>query len=192
MSQNVAGIILAGGKSSRMGHNKALLPLRGERLVDYAARIIKNAGISDIYVSGEVEGYHAIPDLLPDRGPVGGICSAMHNLGASYTQLLFVPVDMPLISADCVKHLIAFSGKHEAQFFNANPIPCTLQVNEQVLEYTQNIYNTIANGTDISVKRYLSGINALELKIPPEYSDQLFNANTPEEWRRIEHECTHQ
>ena len=99
---------------------------------------------------------------------------------------------MPLISADCVKYLMACSGQHEARYFKANPIPCVLQVNERVLEYTQTISHTIANGTDISVKRYLSGMKALELEIPPEYSYQLFNANTPEEWQRIANECTHQ
>ena len=67
---DLAAVILVGGKSSRMGHNKASLPYKGKRLVDVIAEVVREAGIENIYVSGEIDGYISLPDLLADRGPM--------------------------------------------------------------------------------------------------------------------------
>ena len=54
---DVAAVILVGGKSSRMGQDKALLPYKGKRLVDVVADTIRAAGISRVYVSGKIAEY---------------------------------------------------------------------------------------------------------------------------------------
>ena len=52
----IAGIVLAGGKSSRMGQNKALLSYRGQPLIEHMQRLIGQAGLQDVYISGDVPG----------------------------------------------------------------------------------------------------------------------------------------
>lgn len=54
-----------------MGQDKATLPYKDKRLADVVADVVWQAGIAKIYVSGELEGYDSLPDLLAERGPVG-------------------------------------------------------------------------------------------------------------------------
>ena len=72
-----AGFVLAGGKSSRMGRNKALLPYRGRTLVEHVAEIVETAAGS-VSVVGDAEtyghlGYPVIEDVIPGCGPLSGI-----------------------------------------------------------------------------------------------------------------------
>jgi molybdopterin-guanine dinucleotide biosynthesis protein A len=100
--REVGAYILAGGASSRMGREKALLELDSEPLVVRMARTIIAAGM-DATVIGppalyEPLGLAAIPDDEPGLGPLGGIATA---LGHSTTDWnLVVAVDLPYLTAD--------------------------------------------------------------------------------------------
>ena len=67
--------VLAGGKSLRMGQNKAQLSLEGRTLLDRSVELLKSAGAEPVLISGLVDGYKSIPDLLPHSGPPGGLIS---------------------------------------------------------------------------------------------------------------------
>ena len=95
LNNQIAGVILAGGKSTRMRTNKALIHYRGARLIDYIADTIKRANLH-VYVSGDIAPFSCIPDLIIDIGPLGGIISSVDFLRAQGIQAaIFVPVDMP-------------------------------------------------------------------------------------------------
>ncbi len=98
--REVAAYILAGGASSRMGRNKALLELDGEPLVLRAARTISAAGM-DATVIGppalyEALGLAAVPDDEPGLGPLGGIATALAHSPRDWN--LVVAVDMPYLT----------------------------------------------------------------------------------------------
>lgn len=189
---NTAGIILAGGKSSRMGKDKALLPWQGARLVDVVAGVLCQAGIADVYVSGAVEGYINISDILRDKGPVGGICACVQDLQSLYARLLFVPVDMPLLSAASIRALLEKEGKHDALHYEDRPLPCLLQLNERTVSYVQHVQMEIAGGMTYSVKRFLVGLKTPALPVSNTAKDSLINTNTPQEWQEATHESAHQ
>lgn len=90
-------VILAGGKSSRMGRDKAGLPIGELSFVQYQVRRLRRMGIDEIFISGgaAAEGADCIPDELPDRGPLGGIYTCMK--AASNPQCLVVSVDAPFV-----------------------------------------------------------------------------------------------
>ena len=92
--------MLAGGRSSRMGSDKALALFGGRPLIQLAVANLAAAGIfARIAGSRSALGAFApeIPDVLSDSGPMGGIHAA---LSASVAELnLFLPVDMPLMPA---------------------------------------------------------------------------------------------
>lgn len=70
------GIVLAGGQSSRMGRDKALLTLRGKTFLSLARQALFGLGCARVVMSGapraEWNGQH-VPDMMANMGPVGGM-----------------------------------------------------------------------------------------------------------------------
>jgi molybdenum cofactor guanylyltransferase len=103
------GLILAGGSSSRMGHDKSLLDFHGKPQREFLFELLSKFCLN-VYTSGKSQ--PAIPDHLnplPDafqiRGPLNGILSA---LSLDHQKAwLSVPVDMPYINEELLSFLIA-------------------------------------------------------------------------------------
>ena len=105
---DLAVIILAGGKSKRMGKDKALLSIHGSVLVENLINKAK-ALTKTIYISGPKEKYDklglpVIDDMITNRGPLGGIYSSMKQSKAEY--YLVLAVDLPLIKISFLEQLI--------------------------------------------------------------------------------------
>ena len=77
-------LLLAGGKSSRMGQDKRFLVFQGQTLVERSLALLQNTGSDQLLISGELAGYKSIPDLLPDSGPLGGLHAALHHRSAHH------------------------------------------------------------------------------------------------------------
>lgn len=98
MPCGVIGYVLAGGRSSRMGRNKALLELGGHTLLDHAVRNLLQVCDSVRVLSScpdLAEYAPLVPDVHPECGPLGGIEAAMLDSHADWN--LFLPVDMPFM-----------------------------------------------------------------------------------------------
>jgi molybdopterin-guanine dinucleotide biosynthesis protein A len=112
---NLTAFILVGGRSSRMGADKALLKLGGQTLIDRAIAVAGSVG-TDVKVVGDPSKYAAfgrvVPDVYVGRGPLGGIHAA---LGASATDLnLILGVDLPFVPASFLKLLLSQAQSSEA------------------------------------------------------------------------------
>lgn len=70
-----AGIVLAGGRSSRMGRDKALLPWHGRTLLEHMRGLLRQAGAQRVWVSGAYPAFAGIPDRIAHCGPLGGLYS---------------------------------------------------------------------------------------------------------------------
>jgi len=109
MATTFSAVILAGGKSSRMGRDKAFLEFGGEPLLSRQISLVKEAGASEVFISGRPSiDYSALkyPVLLDESigmGPLGGIASAFQAI--QHPFLLVLAVDMPHITADFLKIL---------------------------------------------------------------------------------------
>jgi molybdenum cofactor guanylyltransferase len=105
LGQDWAGFVLAGGKSRRMGSDKALVEVAGEPLVVHAIRILEGAGLP-VSIAGGQSALSTYARLIQDDGggPLGGICSALRMTTAAYA--IFLSVDMPLIPTSLITHLI--------------------------------------------------------------------------------------
>lgn len=103
-------IILAGGKSSRMGTNKALLPMAGEPNIQRIRNELRNAtGDSIVIVANDPEPYQflgetIVPDRYPGKGPLAGIQSGLMASIAEWN--LVSACDMPFASAAAARFLI--------------------------------------------------------------------------------------
>src|ERR1035437_1135009 len=98
-----SGYVLAGGRSSRMGRDKARLPFRGCDLVSAVAAAVASAA-GNVTLVGHPE-LPSIPDRYPDGGPLGGILTALDHTAADWN--LIVACDMPEVTADFLKGLLA-------------------------------------------------------------------------------------
>ena len=103
-----AGFVLAGGRSSRMGRDKALLRHLGIPLVVRAAAAVRSAAGS-VTILGDPAfygrfGWPVLPDEQPDLGPIGGLSTALEHTKAEWN--LLVACDMPELSAELLRELI--------------------------------------------------------------------------------------
>ena len=107
-TESFTGIVLAGGKSRRMGMDKGMILLKGKSLARHAIDTL-SALCTDILISAndpvyESFGYPIINDEFPGAGPMAGIYSSLQR--AQNPKCLVIPVDTPLISADMYRHLL--------------------------------------------------------------------------------------
>jgi molybdopterin-guanine dinucleotide biosynthesis protein A len=112
LNQQIAGFILAGGESSRMGRDKALLELGGVPLILRTARLVESvAGTSTVIGNAEAYkslGLRMIGDDWPGAGPLGGIATALRASDAPWS--LVVACDLPYMTRDWLEYLIARAG----------------------------------------------------------------------------------
>src|SRR5690242_16245466 len=84
---DVIAFILAGGKSMRMGHDKALLILDGQTLLERAVELAR-AVTNQVWVVGDCQKYSSlgpvIADVYAERGPLGGIHAAIASKGGDW------------------------------------------------------------------------------------------------------------
>lgn len=104
----VGGIVLAGGQSSRMGREKALLEWEGETLVQRAVRLLQMAcrEVLVVTASEAVRRAVSVPtvaDEKPGRGPLGGLYTGLRAAAQEYNYV--VACDMPWISPEGIRCL---------------------------------------------------------------------------------------
>jgi molybdopterin-guanine dinucleotide biosynthesis protein A len=114
--KNVGGYVLAGGKSSRMGRDKALLEIDGESLLVRATRLVR-AVLSEPVVIASTPGYEAlglkiVADDFPGYGPLGGIATALHVSSRPWN--LVIACDLPYLTKPWLEYLIERALKSEA------------------------------------------------------------------------------
>lgn len=105
---SIAAYLLAGGKSSRMGKDKGLITLADKPMVKYAIETMDAIGLSPTIVANNDEyaslGFPLIKDLIPDKGPMGGLHTAMEDNQATYVFL--VSCDLPFVPKEAFQKLI--------------------------------------------------------------------------------------
>jgi molybdopterin-guanine dinucleotide biosynthesis protein A len=106
MSHRLNGLILCGGKSTRMGRDKSLISYHGKPQRDHLADLLKPL-CSEVYFSvpkGTKATLTIIPDHFDFNSPLNGILSAFHF--DPQAAWLTVPVDMPNIDTKIIQYLI--------------------------------------------------------------------------------------
>src|SRR5205807_1738795 len=103
-----AGFVLAGGRSSRMGRDKALLPYKSGTLMEHVAeqvlRAAGNVALIGNPSSYEHLGYPVYADRMPNNGPLGGIYTALSVSKADWN--LIVACDLPRISVTQLRQVL--------------------------------------------------------------------------------------
>jgi molybdopterin-guanine dinucleotide biosynthesis protein A len=100
-----AGFVLAGGQSSRMGSDKALIEFNGAPLIVHALNILRSAGLTAT-IAGARSDLSAYAPIVDDAGlgPLSGICTALASAEAEYA--VFLSIDMLLMPPSLIPVLL--------------------------------------------------------------------------------------
>ncbi|NRQ42110.1 molybdenum cofactor guanylyltransferase [Rheinheimera sp. YQF-2] len=167
-----SALILAGGQSSRMGRDKALLQLNGQSLLQHMQQLALDSGAVEVLVSRNLPGF--IVDNTPQQGPLAGILAALQHCSGS--QLLVLPVDTPLLTVTSLQRLLQHANGAAGYFVNS-PLPCVLPVSPAL----STMISAQLQSGQRSVKALLGRLNAAALPAP---TSELFNTNTPADWQQ--------
>src|SRR6202041_714096 len=119
-SAGVAAFILAGGKSARMGSDKAFVMLDGRTLLERALELAPSV-TKDVRVVGGAEKFAAfapvVEDVFRECGPLGGIHAALRASAAELNLML--AVDVPFVPAELLRYLVARARGSDVFFFQA-------------------------------------------------------------------------
>ena len=109
--RDVSGVILAGGKSSRFGQNKAFAKIEGIPIIERVARVFKILFRDIAIISNNPEdykylGFPILQDLVRDLGPLGGIFTALNEMPGRY--FFVAACDMPFLNERLIRYMASF------------------------------------------------------------------------------------
>ncbi len=122
---NTIGAVLAGGKGTRMGADKALVPFRGVPMIAHVADSLRRSGLEVLIVGREIEPYEWVLDEdAPGGGPLVGLLTALRSTGS---DVFLAAVDQPLIRTETVRRLLDQPGDAVVPFQDGHPqVTCSL------------------------------------------------------------------
>ncbi len=179
----VTGVILAGGRSRRMGQNKALMPLGDEPLIVSVVRQMELVTDELLLITNEPDLYTSLKlpmyvDIVPNMGPLGGIYTGLTH--AANSTVLCVGCDMPLLQPNLLSHLITLLGDYDAV------VPCIEAADGTKLEPV-HVFQTLSA---VYSKRCLPVIEEMlaagELSVHAMYNWIDARIVQPHEWQALD------
>lgn len=182
-----SAVLLAGGKSQRMGCDKANILINGVTLWKRQLKILTDLSPSEVFISGDVRsdwiesGVTVIPDIHPNIGPLSGIMSSLQY--CSHPFLVVLAVDMPRMTSKLLRSLLSLSTGNKGvvpKLGNAfeplaavYPKEC-IKIAEHCVREGHYALQEFATGS-------ISSGLLREQKISPEEERLFLNTNTPED-----------
>lgn len=190
----LAGVILAGGKSSRMGTDKSLLMLPENQmsLLEHVQKQLALVCNSVVFISG-TQHAKGIPDTIPNCGPLSGIHGVITHielLHPDISELLVVAVDMPDLSTADYHYLLKMGRENQSLCsFELCYLPLYIPLSVAVNQYLANRLThqheealSQSKKSQYSLKNMMNSL--LGLQIPPLKKTRLDNINTPAQWQQ--------
>jgi molybdopterin-guanine dinucleotide biosynthesis protein A len=185
----VTAFVLAGGKSRRMGEDKAFLRLGGSTLLAHALELAKGAA-RKVWIVGDAEKFAAfgqvIEDVYPERGPLGGIHAALKRTATDLN--LMMAVDLPFVQPNFLNYLLARARETEAVVVvphgDGGLQPLCAVYRRSFAEVAERSLRAGKNRIDrLFAEVQTRMIDQQELKRNG-FSEEMFqNLNTPDEWQ---------
>lgn len=183
----VTALLLCGGRSKRMGRPKAFLPFEGTTMISHILGNITGLFREILLVSNEPEdfedlGVDVVKDILPYRGPMGGILSGL--LVSRYKHAFVIACDMPLVEESLILSLAKM--RHDSDVV---VVSHDKGVEPLLGVYSKNcikpLEESLFSGT-LSIKELLGDLACSTHRVP-EGSDfpTYFNVNTPKDYSRL-------
>jgi len=190
--KDITGIILAGGKSSRMGTDKGFLMLNNKPFVQYSIDALKPL-VSEIIIVSDDEAYDVfgikrVNDTLKNAGPVAGICSGLKASSTEYNLIL--SCDIPLITSKIIQKLIdnidAISEVIQIES-NGKSMPLIAMYKKEVLD----IFEAFLKNDERRLRVAIKSCKSKNIVLEKELEFSTMNVNTKTELKAIEDAYNH-
>lgn len=190
-----AGVVLAGGKSSRMGENKGEMLLAGEPMLRRVLRRLAPA-VDDLVVIGPATVDPGVPqarvvsDIIPGRGPLGGLYTALVTTQCDH--IFLVACDMPFVQRGLVRAMLTLAQANPAADAvvlqsgdGAQPLHAVYAA-----ECLPAVEQALASG-NYSLRSLLNRLSVVTVDAAVINQDDplgisAFNVNTPADWQRAQ------
>lgn len=167
----IAGVVLAGGQSRRMGRDKAMLEIGGKTLLDRARALLASAGCGSVRVSGRPGRPDGIPDSRPGEGPGQAIFDALEFARETGQDgVLIIPVDMPGLSVATLTPLLQ-PASTRCRAWVDHPLPAFIAAQGALPDRTKAV----------SVRSLLAAFGTEWLEVRPDLAAHFCNINAPED-----------
>lgn len=182
----VGAIILAGGKSSRMGTDKGLLELKGKPMVAHVIDAIKFITDDIIIISDKAAyknfGVPVFEDLIKNAGPLAGIYTGLKN--TKHQKNIVVSCDVPFVSEKLLQYLINLCKNYDVT------IPVSNNKTHQVIgvydKKCSEVFKKELDNNQLKMKVALEKINLNVVDANQFDLKEFINVNTPEELKEIQ------
>jgi molybdopterin-guanine dinucleotide biosynthesis protein A len=198
LGRGVMGAVLIGGRSKRMGTDKAAMCIGGQPVLPRLAELLASR-TGGVWMIGRPPPEIGLPrcvqwhlDLRSGCGPLGGIATALRVASAVGRQaVLVVACDMPRLTGGVLDLLLA--GRRQDRPATAIRNPSTGRVEPLAAVYEMASLEEVEralNAGELSATRLLDRIGAHIVDPPATWAECLMNANTPEERNEIDNSTT--
>jgi len=182
--QEVTGIILAGGASSRMGKDKGLCEFQGKALINYAIDVLtpicgKILISSNNVVEYQKFGYQVVIDEHKNIGPMGGIYSSLRKSSTKHN--LIISCDTPFLSTQLLEYILDNFNNYDIVV----PVHGNSFIEPLAAYYSTNIIPNLESSIKRNNYKLINFFNVVKhksIKVDsmPGFSKELFrNFNTP-------------
>lgn len=198
----IAGIVLAGGQSSRMGTDKAMLDIGGMPSISRAAGALRGVAAQVVIACGEKEreeyrflNLPQAPDLFPGCGPLAGIHAGMMHSPAEWYAA--VACDLPFVTADFLRCMIARAAEDTAAGSDAPqavlPVSAEGRLQPLLGLYRRDALPFLEEALAAGRFKVMDWLRNLDVRQVPEslcsgvrrdHPSPLLNMNTPEDYRK--------
>ena len=180
-----SAVLLAGGKSARMGRDKAALVMDGLSLWRRQTGVLRATGAAEVFVSGrpgtfgEIE---TLPDDVPDQGPLTGLIVALRR--ARFPLLLVLAVDLPVMTPGYLQKLVARarpgvgSIPRRGEFFE----PLAAVYPREALAPAEQGRRDGELSLQVLARRLVASQLVLPCDISTDEARLFTNVNSPENW----------
>lgn len=183
LRERAAAIVLAGGKSSRMGEDKSLLPIQGKPMIERLYENLRRNFDQVLISSGEPEKYAflgapVIPDKFPEQGPLMGIASAM---AASTNETnFFIACDIPDPNLHIIRKMLRESEDCDAVV----PVFGKDRAEPLFAVYKKKLLPLIQETLSLGKRRILDFFEYCDVKkLKMDENEVIMNINTIEEYK---------
>ena len=189
---DVSGIVLAGGRSLRLGVNKAFVKVGGIPLIERVLERLNRLSDDVLAATSDTEGcmdlgVKVVEDVWPGMGTLGGIYSGL--LAARYERALVVGCDMPFLNAPLLRYMILLSEDYDVVIPNLDGLlePLHAVYSKASLKPIERLLRA----GDLRITHFLLEVRVryvdrseVELLDPELLS--FFNVNTPEDLQQAQ------